>query len=196
MTVGELRRAAVDPFAGSRVAVESDAIRMELARPRAAINLRGRPGDAGFIAAIRGTGIRLPVEPNTWAGDDERAAIWLGPDEWLVVAPDGEAATFEAAVRAALPGDPWLSLVDLSHNYTTFLLSGSRVRDLLAKGCPLDLHPKAFRAGCSAQTMLAKSSVLLRALEDGGVVEIWLRNSFADYTARWLLDAATEFLRE
>ena len=195
VTVGELPRAPVDSPAGSLLPVSCDAIGMERIPPRSVINLRGRPEDRGFVAAIKqAIHVELPVEPNTWTGDDgSRAAIWLGPDEWLVLAADGEAASLEADMRAALPGYDWLSVVDLSQNYTALRLSGSCARELLAKGCPLDLHAQAFAAGRCAQTTLARTGVLLRVVDDAAL-EAWFRNSFADYTVRWLSDAAAEFL--
>ena len=78
-------------------------------------------------------------------------------------------------------------------------LSGSRVRDLLAKGCTLDLHPRAFAPGQCAQTNLAKTSVLsARVLprtnnSDLQSFDVVVRRSFADYLARWLVDSAREY---
>jgi sarcosine oxidase subunit gamma len=167
---------------------------MEAVGARTVVNLRGRIEDPGFLSAMsRAIGVGLPATPNRWDGDDGRGAIWLGPDEWLIVAPDGEAASLEEAIRAARPGDPWLSVVDLSQSYTALLLAGPRMRELLAKGCPLDLHPRAFGAGNCAQSTLAKARVFLRAVDGGAAIEAWFRNSFTEYAVRWLIDASAEF---
>lgn len=79
--------------------------------------------------------------------------------------------------RDSRPDDPWLSAVDVSHNYSCLLLTGPRVRDLLAKGCPLDLHPRVFGQRDCTQSTLAKSRVLLRALNDSQSTEVWVHNS-------------------
>jgi sarcosine oxidase subunit gamma len=81
--------------------------------------------------------------------------------------------------------------VDVSAQRTTLLLGGSRVRDVLAHGCSLDLHPSRFPAGACAQTMLAHAPVILLALPAG---EFWVlvRASFAAYLADWLFDATLE----
>ncbi|MEP7059728.1 MAG: sarcosine oxidase subunit gamma family protein [Actinomycetota bacterium] len=117
----------------------------------------------------------LPVQPNTWtrAGDGSDA-LWLGPDEWLLVGP---------ATRAAVPG-----VVDVSANRAVLDLTGSGVREFLSKGCALDLHTDHWTDGDCAQTMLAKAPVILQ--QRGAVTRVFVRPSFADYLAEWLLAAA------
>ena len=82
--------------------------------------------------------------------------------------------------------DPWLSVVDLSHHYTRMSLCGAEVRNLLAKGCSLDLRPSAFSPGDCARTLFAKSRVLLSS-HDENSFDLWVSNSFARYLAEWLL---------
>ena len=73
-------------------------------------------------------------------------------------------------------------------------LTGLRVRDVLAKGCSIDLHPRVFGRGRSAQTALGQAGVVLLALSDAADdVVVLVRSSFAGYLADWLLDAALEF---
>jgi len=171
-------------------------IRLEIIEPKAILNLRGRADDPGFADAMRNTlGLDLPTEPNrcqslTAEGDDAAGVIyWLGPDEWLVMAAAGTEAALEAALRAARPEDPWLAVVDVSNNFTGLRLGGTSARDVLASGCPLDLHPRMFDVDHCAQTVLAKSRILLRHVSVEPAFEIWVRNSFARYLADWLLDA-------
>lgn len=159
----------------------------------ALLNLRGDADDRAFHDAVRAvTGVEVPLAPNTWAAAGDRGLIWLGPDEWLLVAPDGEAAGLESGLRARLPGHDWLSIVDVSSNYTGFVLSGSRARDVLAKGCALDLDARAFAAGAAAQTVLAQTRVLLTGVDED-TIGIRVRNSFARYLLAWLDDAMAEY---
>jgi sarcosine oxidase, subunit gamma len=82
----------------------------------------------------------------------------------------------------------------VSAQRTTIRLSGPDARDVLAKGCSLDLHPTVFRKGTAAQTMLGQAGVVLIALDDAGTdYRILVRSSFARYLADWLIDAAEEF---
>jgi sarcosine oxidase, subunit gamma len=117
---------------------------------------------------------------------------WLGPDEWLLVTPEGRCAAIEAALRTALVGVR-SAVTDISGGQTVVALRGGAVRDLLAKGCPLDLHPRVFAAGQCAQSHLAKAPVLIRQLDGEPSFEIVVRRSYADYLWLWLEDAAAEY---
>jgi sarcosine oxidase subunit gamma len=88
--------------------------------------------------------------------------------------------------------------VDVSANRDTLVLSGSNARDVLEKGCTLDLHPRSFTAGRCAQTTLARALVLIwqTGAEDapsGPEYRVLFRGSFADYIGDWFTDAAAEF---
>lgn len=174
-------------------AASGSKVQIRAAEPGTLVNLRGRPDDERFRDAVRDAlGTSLPDGPNRWHGNGERAILWLGPDEWLIMERKSEADAIESKVRECVGEDPWLSLVDVSHNYTGFELAGGKARDVLAKGCPLDLHPRTFGPGDCAQTLLAKTRVLLRHLEAEDRIEVWVRNSFARYAAAWLIDAMAE----
>ena len=154
------------------------------------INLRVDAAASG--AKVRpALGCDLPVAANTWATGGECSAIWLGPDEWLLVAPDGHNESLCAGLRAALTGVHH-SVTDLSANRTIIEIAGPDARVALAKGCPLELHGSAFKPPQSAQTLLAKSQVLLQCVDASPVIRVFVRNSFAAYVAEWLLDAAAE----
>ena len=85
-------------------------------------------------------------------------------------------------------------MVDVSAQRTTLRLRGEHVRDLLAGGCAVDLHPRVFGRGAAAQTLLGQAGVVLMALDDTGThYQIVVRSSFAGYVTSWLLDAATEY---
>ncbi|HMN79538.1 MAG TPA: sarcosine oxidase subunit gamma family protein [Burkholderiaceae bacterium] len=159
----------------------------------AQINLRGEPDDA-FKAAVRdATGLTLPEQAGAWSGDAARCAIWLGPDEWLITGGDGEHAPIESALRTALRGRHH-SVVDVSASRTVLALSGRDARPVLARGCTLDVSTRAFSPPATAQTLLAKSQVILQciATERESAFRLYVRNSFAEYLARWLVDAAGE----
>ncbi|MEU6084883.1 sarcosine oxidase subunit gamma family protein [Streptomyces sp. NPDC047108] len=150
---------------------------------------QGPAGDAVGPAL----GLQLPLEPNTLVRAGELAALWLGPDEWLVVGPPEGGHDLRARLRAASE-NPAVSVVDVSAQRTTLLVGGARSRDVLARGCSLDLHPRSFGAGRCAQTNLARTQVVLAA-RDADKPGFWVlvRSSFAGYLGDWLLDAATEY---
>jgi len=156
----------------------------------AQINLRGDFSDAEFRAqAAKALGF-APPDANSWSGSVERRALWLGPDEWLIVARE-EPARLERELREGL-GRLHHSVVDVSASRTTIELSGSEARLVLAKGSPLDLHAQAFAPPAMAQSLLAKAQVILQALDRRPTFRLFVRSSFAGYLAEWLLDAAAE----
>lgn len=154
------------------------------------VNLRLDPASLG--TKVREVlGCELPAAANTWNAGTDCAVLWLGPDEWLVVAPDGRNESLCAELRTALSGAHH-SVVDLSANRTIIEIAGSDARLALAKGCPLDLHGSAFKPPQCAQTLLAKSQMILQCVDAQPVFRLYVRASFAPYVAEWLLDAAAE----
>lgn len=159
----------------------------------AQLNFRADPGDARMNEAVRkALGFHLPKEPNTASSGGGRSALWLGPDEWLVVGGEGEESLLDRVLRTAL-GDSFGSVVDVSANRTVIELGGSAARDVLAHGCLVDLHPRAFGPGRCAQTLLSKAQIIIHQVNDTPTFHLYVRTSFAWYVADWLLDALTQF---
>src|SRR5205807_404202 len=102
----------------------------------------------------------VPEIPCRAGGGGERAALWLGPDEWLLIAPARLASALPAMLNRALDELPH-SLVDVSHRQTALAVSGPEAATLLAAGCPLDLDTSAFPVGMCTRTMLAKAEIVL-----------------------------------
>ncbi|MEV7808387.1 sarcosine oxidase subunit gamma family protein [Microbispora sp. NPDC088329] len=155
------------------------------------INLRVDPKSPAAERIGTAVGVPLPVEPGTAVGGGGLEALWLGPDEWLVIGPDGAARDLVDRIGEAAAGEH-VSVVDVSAQRTAFVVAGERARDVLAHGCALDLHPRVFGPGRCAQTMLARAGVVLVAGEDG--FRLLVRSSFAAYVAEWLLDASVEYV--
>ena len=154
------------------------------------VGVRAEPGSAAHAALAAATGVGLPSAVGKVAGDAQGTAVlWQGPDEFLVVAPEG--STLADELVTALGSDAG-QVVDLSANRTIIELSGPSARLVLEKGCPADLHPRSFAVGTAISTVLGPVPLLLwKTAED--TFRLLPRASFADYTARWLLDAMLEF---
>jgi sarcosine oxidase subunit gamma len=114
----------------------------------------------------------------------------MSPDEWLIIVPAGLEFEAEAALRGALSGH--FAVMNVSGGQTVLELSGARVRELLMKCTPYDVHPRSFPVGKGITSVFAKSSAVIRHVEEGRW-ELVIRRSFADYLYRWILDAAEEF---
>jgi sarcosine oxidase subunit gamma len=157
------------------------------------INLRGDCGDPGFVAAVASVvGMDVPIAPNTVAREHDNTAYWLGPNEWLIVTPGAREAAIARDLRAALAGR-FAAVTEVSGGQTIISLRGVSVRDLLAKGCPLDLHPRVFGVARCAQSHLAKAPILVHQVDETPSFDIIVRRSFTDYLWLWLEDAAAEY---
>ncbi len=165
---------------------------------RQQVNLRGNAIDPGFTSAVRqAAGLGLPTRPNTVETAGDLAALWLAPDEWLLVgaadpANAGREAPLVAKLREALAG-VHSAATDVSEARTIITVSGPRARDLLRKGTPIDLHPRVFGPGQCAQTAMVAANVILRQTDDGPAYELYVLNSFADYLWTWLEKASREY---
>lgn len=150
------------------------------------------PGGAPALSqAVEGRlGIALPATPKIVSGVSHDA-IWSGPDQWLLRAAtrDGFSGLLEALSAQA-------AVSDQSDARAAMRLSGPRVREVLAKGVMLDLHPAAFAVGETALTSVAYIGVHLWRLADGpdgSVFEIMVARSMVGSFWSWFAASAAEF---
>jgi len=159
----------------------------------AMVDLWVDPTGPGGAAAAEVLGIALPTTPSTLVEGSDITGIWFGPQESLVTSTAGTGAALETQLREVI-AEHGGAAVDVSAQRTTVRLRGAHARDVLAKGCALDLHPAVFGPGAAAQTMLGQAAVVLIPMDAGGTdYRILVRSSFAGYLADWLIDAAEEF---
>ena len=157
--------------------------------PATRLLLRARP--AAQAAAAAPLGIPLPTIACRAATAGERAVLWLGPDEWLIEAPDADGTALAAALSAALAGLPH-SLVDVSHRQSGLTVSGPHAADALNAGCPLDLDPAAFPIGMCTRTVLGKTQIMLWRT-GAQTFRVEAARSFLPYVWGLLTEAAREF---
>lgn len=154
------------------------------------VSVRVEPGSETPGAVERVLGTTLPRSSGEVTGDGEHSALWLGPDEWLIVSRVPAEDLVAQLVEAVSGGHA--AVVDVSANRTVLELRGAAARTVLQKGCPLDLHPRAFGPGNAVSTTLARVPLILWQVGSESY-RLLPRSSFAEYVARWLLDAAQEF---
>lgn len=143
-----------------------------------------RVGAEGLPALNVALGLDLPTTPKTSVtAKSGRMALWLGPDEWLVIDEKGDPMSDVAGT------DAFFSVVDVSHRNVGIRVAGRGARATLEAGCPQDLSDTAFPVGACSRTVLGKiEAVLVRTDVNAYRVECW--RSFADYAFAFLADAA------
>jgi sarcosine oxidase subunit gamma len=113
----------------------------------------------------------------------------LGPAEWLMISESLDGPGLHAAV-ADLARSHGMAAVDLSQGMAGLKLQGAAARDVLASGCGLDLHPRAFPVGCCTRTRLAQLAVVIECTHPEPQYELYVGASYLAYLKAWLEDAA------
>ncbi len=149
--------------------------------------LRGGPEVCEPVGAV--FGVAPPTGPLASASEGQRAALWLGPDEWLLIAEDGP-ADLATKLQAALAG-VFHALVDVSHRQVAIEVGGPGAARLLAAGVPLDLDLSAFPVGMVTRTLLLKAEITLWRRE-AEQFRLEVVRSFAPYVAAVLTQAAAD----
>jgi sarcosine oxidase subunit gamma len=177
---------------------------LSVAPPATRFVLQGRAG--AWAAASGAWGVEFSAEPCRAIVNGDRATLWLGPDEYLLLDSAGDALvsgardaadgidvaqSIEAALERALTGIPH-SLVDVSHRQIALKLRGPHAATILNGACPLDLDLAEFPVGMCTRTVFAKADIILwRTGADTFHVEVW--RSFAAYVSGLMIEIAREF---
>ncbi len=142
-----------------------------------------RGGEKACAEADMAFGMNLPREACHAKVTGERAALWLGPDEWLLL---GNGFNVQLT---ALP----YSQVDVSHRQIGIQLKGNHAADMLNIGCPLDLDDAIFTTGMCTRTVFGKAEIILwRQDVQTFHIEVW--RSFGDYVRGLLAIAQKEYM--
>ena len=153
------------------------------------LSLRGGP--EVLAAASDAFSLQLPREACRAAEGDARAALWLGPDEQLLLVQQSDWEATMVALTRRLAGLPH-ALVDISQRQVALQVAAPHVADTLSAGCPLDLYPDAFPIGMCTRTLFFKAPIVLwRTAADAFHLEVW--RSFVPYVQQLLREVAREY---
>ncbi len=154
------------------------------AKPASRMSLRA--GEDAVAALSKSLGIDLPTRPKTSFSAGGRSALWLGPDEWLLIGPEGDDLVGSASKAGVVH-----SATDVSQRNTAIVVSGSKARDAINSACPQDLSLAAFPVGACSRTVLGKIEIVLyRTAQDSFRVECW--RSFSAYAFEMLKHGAED----
>ena len=152
----------------------------------AIVDLRVDGDEPGNCVAVReALGLELPPRACTTVANDRVRIVWAGPDDWFVIGASGAEADIAGALRSAL-GNTHCAITDVSSGYMIVRVFGASARDVLAQGCPLDLHPRVFGPGSAAGSHFFKTSIYLWQVDDQPTFEMLVRRSFFGYFVQML----------
>lgn len=145
--------------------------------------------DAAAAGVEKVTGVRPRRDPCSTTQSGDTAAIWLGPDRWLVV--EKERRDLDAAIRGAV-GQEMAAITDQSHSRCVLRLSGPESPNVLRKGTTLDMDPGYFKPGEARTTSLFHMNGLVHCLDEDAF-DVYVARSFGQSFYETLTHAAAEY---
>ncbi len=130
------------------------------------------------------TKYKLPLTPNTSIKGKRHYSVWLSPTSWLIYSQE--------AINTGTLYSQTLHITDISSGQVLMRVSGRHVRDLLSKGCPIDLHQANFDHGYCAQSRFRSINILLNVIDET-TIDIFVARSFAVVFYKWLIEDSAEY---
>ena len=174
--------------------ISTAVVQIRPVRPTAILRLKSwllLPADRARPVVVGGEALPERIGTTT---THPHHALRVGPGEWLVVSNERDASSLREQMQSDLAAQN-IALVDLTDGMSTLEVQGPATREILAKGCGLDLHPQTFPAGHCARTRFAQIPVIVECLDESESARfgLYAARSYHNYLCAWLNDAAVGF---
>ena len=169
-------------------------LQMEEIKPIMKLIIRGKKRE--FISAVgKSLNILLPTEANTSAQSDKLTAIWLSPDEWMIVSnePIDENTNIYETEELLNKNISKLNLgavTDVTDQFVIINIKGNKIYELFQKGSPFNFNDFQNKKGAVTQTILNKIDIIVHN-QDKNSVNLLVRRSFSQHLFSWMNDAAS-----
>tara|TARA_B110000444_G_C18552617_1_gene460991 strand:- start:146 stop:709 length:564 start_codon:yes stop_codon:yes gene_type:complete len=169
-------------------------LEMKEIKPIMKLILRGKTKD--FISAIgKNLDMILPTEANTSTSGEILTALWLSPDEWMLISNETvneETNTYEVedSLINNISKVNLGAVTDVSDQFVMINIKGSKIFDLFAKGSPFNFNEFEKKKGSVVQTILSNIDVIIY-LTEINEVNLLVRRSFSEHLYSWLNDSAS-----
>ena len=169
-------------------------LEMKEINPVMKLIIRGKTKN--FITAIgKNLNMILPTEANTSTSGETLTALWLSPDEWMLVSNDkisekSNAYKVEDNLINNISRVNLGAVTDVSDQFVMINIKGSKVFDLLATGSPFNFNEFKNKKGSVVQTILSHIDVIIHLTEISNV-NLLVRRSFSEHLHSWLNDSAS-----
>ena len=158
------------------------------------INLRGKKRE--FLANVgKNLNMILPTEANTSTTSDKLTAIWLSPDEWMVVSnelanKDTNKYELYEMLFNGISKTNLGAVTDVTDQFVQLELKGKNIYEIFSAGCPFNFNEFKEKQGSTTQTVLNHIDVILHN-KDENIVNLFVRRSFAKHLWEWIEDSAS-----
>jgi sarcosine oxidase subunit gamma len=169
-------------------------LKMKEIKPIMKLIIRGKTKD--FITAIgKNLNMILPTEANTSTSGEALTALWLSPDEWMLISnktisEDTNTYEVEDNLINNISKTKLGAITDVSDQFVMINIKGSKVFDLFASGSPFNFNKFKNKKGSVVQTILSHIDVIIHLTEINNV-NLLVRRSFSEHLHSWLNDSAS-----
>jgi sarcosine oxidase subunit gamma len=169
-------------------------LEMKEIKPIMKLIIRGKTKD--FITAIgKNLNMILPTEANTSTSGETLTALWLSPDEWMLISnetisEDTNVYEVEDNLINNISKANLGAVTDVSDQFVMINIKGSKVFDLFATGSPFNFNEFKNKKGSVVQTILSHIDVIIHLTEINNV-NLFVRRSFSEHLYSWLNDSAS-----
>ena len=158
------------------------------------INLRGKKRE--FLTNVgKNLNMILPTEANTSTTSDKLTAIWLSPDEWMIVSNElvsKETNKYELQEMLfnSISKTTLGAVVDVTDQFVQLELKGENIYEIFSAGSPFNFNQFREKKGSTTQTVLNHVDVILHH-KDKNIVNLFVRRSFAEHLFSWIEDCSS-----
>ena len=158
------------------------------------INLRGKKRE--FITNVgKNLNMLLPTEANTSTTTNKLTAIWLSPDEWMIVsnelvAKDTNKYELFEMLFNSISKTNLGAVIDVTDQFVQLELKGENIYEIFSAGSPFNFNEFKEKKGSTTQTVLNHVDVILHH-KDENILNLFVRRSFAEHLCSWIEDCAS-----
>tara|TARA_B100000963_G_scaffold145349_1_gene126625 strand:- start:13 stop:576 length:564 start_codon:yes stop_codon:yes gene_type:complete len=158
------------------------------------INLRGKKRE--FLTNVgKNLNMILPTEANTSTTSDKLTAIWLSPDEWMIVSnelisKETNKYQLNELLFNSISKKNLGAVIDITDQFVQLELNGKNIYEIFSSGSPFNFNEFKEKKGSTTQTVLNHIDVILHH-KDENIVNLFVRRSFAEHLHSWIEDSAS-----
>ncbi len=158
------------------------------------INLRGKKRE--FLTNVgKNLNMILPTEANTSTTSDKLTAIWLSPDEWMIVSnelvsKENNKYELQEILFNSISKTTLGAVVDVTDQFVQLELKGKNIYEIFSAGSPFNFNQFREKKGSTTQTVLNHVDVILHH-KDKNIVNLFVRRSFAEHLFSWIEDCSS-----
>ena len=174
--------------------INQESVSVKEISPVMKIILRGKKRE--FLTNVgKNLNMILPTEANTSTTSDKLIAIWLSPDEWMIVSNElvsKETNKYELKEMLfnSISKSTLGAVIDVTDQFVQLELKGENIYEIFSAGSPYNFNEFKEKKGLTAQTVLNHIDVILHHKEEN-VINLFVRRSFAEHLWSWIEDSAS-----